>query len=297
MRLNRILRWIGNISWLRLGIRRRIVKFFCPPDRSPSFPFDVLYYGARYCGNINVLQEWHVYFFGGYELKEVALIRKLLSHLKSPVVWDVGANLGGHAVAIAPHALEVHAFEPYFPLADRAKILFDKSPCKNITLHRFGLADVNGEKDYFFDVNSPNSGTGSFDSTHTDAPKVAKLPLAKGDDLALRKGVDFIKIDIEGFEAYALIGMRKTLEKSCPFVVMEITETSLRNIELVGGLDAIFPYQYSVYEVCNPKYTFGLFQTSAYRLQLLSCLVARRVSFNVLVVPTAKSALIEPIFM
>jgi FkbM family methyltransferase len=295
--LKPILRWIGNISWLRLGIRRRIVSSFYPSDRSPSFPFDVLYYGTHYLGNINVWQEWHVYFFGGYELKEVALIRRLLSHLKSPVVLDVGANLGGHAVAMAPHALEVHAFEPFSPLADRAQILFDKSPYKNITLHRFGLADANGEKDYFFDVNSPNSGTGSFDSTHTDAPKVAKLALVKGDDWALERRVDFIKIDIEGFEAYALIGLRKTLEKSCPFVIMEITETSLRNIELVGGLDAIFPYEYSMYEVCNPKYSFGLFQTRAYRLQMLSRLVARRVSFNVVVVPTAKSALIEPIFM
>ena len=91
--MKRFLRAIGKTAWIRLGIRRRIVKMFYPACGSPSFQFSVPYHGVKYYGDIANAQEWHVYFFGGYELKESALMQDLLRNMQSPIVFDVGANL------------------------------------------------------------------------------------------------------------------------------------------------------------------------------------------------------------
>jgi FkbM family methyltransferase len=284
-----ILRTIGTASWLRLGIRRRAVGWFFSADKSPSYEFDVPYHGSQYKGNINVSQEWHVYFFGGYELKEVALMQAVLLALDKPVVMDVGANLGGHSLAMAPHAREIHAFEPFQPLADHVKALAARNSRTNIVVHDFGLGNETSEKEYYLDTASANSGTGSFIADHAGAPRAAKLRVVRGDEWAGERMIDFVKIDVEGFEGFVLAGLRETLTRSEPVILMEVTETSMRTIEGLRGLATLVPFPYELYEVCNPAYHLGLFQSKAFRLSRLENIVPRRASFNVLIVPDSKA--------
>lgn len=284
-----ILRIIGTASWLRLGVRRRVVSRFFPADKSPSFEFDVPYHGSRYKGNINVSQEWHVYFFGGYELKEVALMQAVLLALDKPVVMDVGANLGGHSLAMAPYAGEIHAFEPFLPLADHVKKLAARNSCTNIVVYEFGLGNESSEKEYYLDTASANSGTGSFIADHAGAPRAAKLLVVRGDEWAGERMIDFVKIDVEGFEGFVLAGLRETLTRSEPVILMEVTETSMRTIEELQGLASLVPFSFELFEVCNSEYHLGLFQSKAFRLSRLENIVPRKVSFNVLIVPDSKA--------
>lgn len=291
--MKRLLRAIGTTRWLRLGLRRRIVRLFYPIESGKAFEFSVPYHGVEYRGSTSVAQEWHVYFFGGYELSEAAMIGDLLKLIPSPTTFDIGANLGGHSFVMTGVAKEVHAFEPYGPLADTIEERATSNDVTNLVLHRFGLGEKNEVLSYFWDDTSNNSGTGSFSADHSKGSKtVANLDVRKGDDCDLPLP-QFVKIDVEGFEAMALSGLSETLSKAKPIIMMEVTESSWKVFGDYGGLKAVLKYPFSVFEICRPKPFLLFFQFGRYRLKPNENIHPRRSSFNVLLVPKEHEGLVD----
>jgi hypothetical protein len=77
-----------------------------------------------------------------------------------------------------------------------------------------------------------------------------ELPIAKGDIVLAKSGLkraDLIKVDIEGFEKYALQGLHETLERYRPVVMMELNsgggEAGVRSRK---ELEDLFPQDYNV---------------------------------------------------
>ena len=65
--------------------------------------------------------------------------------------------------------------------------------------------------------------------------KYGKLEIVEGDLYISKlnlKRVDLIKIDVEGFEKYVLLGLKDTLEKYRPFVVMEYSKVTRDNLTI-----------------------------------------------------------------
>lgn len=288
-----LLRLVGRQAWLRLGVRRRLICTFVPPDNTAPFRFQVPFCGITYRGNISNFIEWHIFFFGGYEQKEAALISDILARLPGAISFDVGANLGNHTFLMSQHSKEVHSFEPYGPLADRIQEQVEFNHIQNINIHRFALGDRDEMKQYFLDLSSSNSGTGSFLAEHTGADAVTELPLRRGDTWSTEVLPDLIKVDVEGFEAPALKGMRKILTRARPVIIMEVTETSSRILGSYGGLGAIIPYSFRVFEIVNPRFPMLFLQSGHYRLKQLTSLKPRSASFNVLVVPEDRLSILE----
>ena len=229
----RIARWIGSTEWLRLGVRRRLVRTVAHHSTVPSTPFEVTFRGGKYRGDIANTQEWHVFFFGGYELPALALIRDILGLLDAPVACDVGGNLGGHTLVMSRHAAQVHTFEPYGPLADRIEEQLRLNGHEHVKVHRVGLGEEAAELSYYLDKDARNQGTGSFLADHNEGSSAALLKVVRADDYIgdTIDRLDFMKIDIEGFEAPALAGMQETLAKTEPVIMMEITESSQKLVE------------------------------------------------------------------
>ncbi|MDR2165737.1 MAG: FkbM family methyltransferase [Zoogloeaceae bacterium] len=139
------------------------------------------------------------------------------------VILDVGANTGNHSIywARIHNAKRVHSFEPV-PLT--YGIL-----CENIRLnglgdivipHNFGLGDQDGDaRIENFPVD--NIGAARIGYAGNDrAPTGLKVARLDSLDLGEEK-IDFVKIDVEGFERQALAGMEKTLRKHMPAVLVE----------------------------------------------------------------------------
>ena len=222
--LRSCLRSIGHQSWLRFGIRDRILRFFDPPDRSVDTRFDVPFFGKRYYGSFASFIDWSVFYYGCYAPAEIRLLDDILRTLKAPIVIDVGANVGHHSLFFSTRAYRVIAFEPYPPLISRWKEQMCRNAVTNCELHEVAL----GHEDTVTAYTPPTPGTcnlgvGSFLEPSAGSENVL-LPIRHGDRMlqtAAVARIDFIKIDTEGFEPFVLLGLAGTLARSRPIVFFE----------------------------------------------------------------------------
>jgi FkbM family methyltransferase len=95
----------------------------------------------------------------------------------------------------------------------------------NVEIHRIAAADRNGSM--YLEQSSYNSGNNALAETSTaGSDAVEVMPL---DELLAGRKVDFIKIDVQGWEAAVLRGASQTLSQNRPLCVrIEIWPIGLR---------------------------------------------------------------------
>ncbi len=148
---------------------------------------------------------------------------KLFTHFvrKGSVVLDIGANIGAHTVPLArlvgPEGVVV-AFEPQ-PVLYRilsANLLLNS--VTNTLTYGMALGDTVGEcRIPVLDYSQPFNFGGLAMDMVEDGEAV---PLGRLDDFNLPR-VNFIKIDVEGFEAKVLAGAAQTIERCRPIMYIE----------------------------------------------------------------------------
>ena len=129
------------------------------------------------------------------------------------VIWDVGAHYGEWSEAahkLVP-AASVHSFEIIQEVALRSNDTDWRS------MHAFGLSDVEGVVEVHWnkvhDTENSINPRPEFPTYQSAPVAVIQCPVKTGDQLVDGLGSpDFVKIDVEGHEAYVLRGLRKTLE-------------------------------------------------------------------------------------
>lgn len=134
-----------------------------------------------------------------------------LSHVKKfGVALDIGGHIGLWSRALAARFDTVHAFEPVAAHAD----CFERNVrAPNVTLHRIAL----GREPGYVTAEDPADGnSGSTYVFETDSG----MEMRTLDSYNFRT-VDFIKIDVEGFEVFVCEGARDTLARCRPVIVME----------------------------------------------------------------------------
>jgi FkbM family methyltransferase len=244
-----LLRFFGRQDWVAFGIRDQLIRYLVDPDTVAGKEFETDFFGLKYRGNFNTFIDWSAYFYGAYEKYLLFLMRDIVKEKHNPIFIDIGANVGHHSLFMSKFCQEVHAFEPY----DRVKVILmsklSLNKCSNVIVHNFGL----GAKNEFLDFYAPvgrNIGTGSFMAEHAQNNniKIGKLEIVQGDSYISKlnlKKIDLIKIDVEGFEKYVLLGLMDTLKKYRPFVVMEYSGVT-RNDLTIQELREILPGGYSI---------------------------------------------------
>lgn len=159
---------------------------------------------------------------GLYEKESLEYLNALLARIDAPVVLDIGANIGNHALAFATQAAMVHAFEPLPEVFAVLEHNVRQNRLENIHVHRYALSDENSEA-VLYRNRAGNVGGSSFDRNSDDVEAV-RVPKRVGDEVVGELGldrIDLLKIDVEAHEAYVLKGLMNTLQKRCPFIVME----------------------------------------------------------------------------
>ena len=182
---------------------------------------------------------------GTYEPHVVALYRRRLR--PGMTVLDVGANVGVHALhaatLVGPTG-RVVAVEPDPGNAARlrlgVRLLESAAPVEVVEA---ALAADDGEL-FLSDLGNADNSGARF--THTDrqvlarqehgaAPRYSRVRALRWDEAHLDLPLDFVKIDVEGYEPHALAGMQASLRRHRPMVLSELAPSNLAHF---GGTDA-----------------------------------------------------------
>jgi FkbM family methyltransferase len=174
-----------------------------------------------------VQTEWESIMIKDYEKP---VLDYLISIVKPGwVIYDIGANLGFYSILLS-HLVgdhgKVYTFEanPLCIYFIRANL--EENHADNCVIFPCALLDKS--QMVKFTINYGNSGIGITQLSNFYSSKTGHEIIVQGyslDELIQAhdlRNPDLIKIDIEGAEAYALMGMRETLHRYRPFILMEV---------------------------------------------------------------------------
>jgi FkbM family methyltransferase len=154
-----------------------------------------------------------------YEPEILNLIKKHSN--KKNVFLDIGANIGQHSLFSSFFFKEVISFEPINKLYLQIKKSIKQNNIKNIKVHKFGLSNNNETKN--IKINFSNIGSSSILDTEEKFDLEEKIKLKKLDLILKNKKIDFIKMDIEGYEYFAFLGMENLIGKYKPKIIFEFS--------------------------------------------------------------------------
>jgi FkbM family methyltransferase len=140
---------------------------------------------------------------------------------------DVGANVGYFTVLAAARVQRVVAFEPAVRAHRYCTANIALNGLTNVELLPCGLWEKDASLPLSGERDGINSVVGDVDGwSHETIRVVALDSLVRSGELALSR-LDFVKLDIEGAELEALAGMRETLARFRPTIVMEVNRPML----------------------------------------------------------------------
>lgn len=268
--LDRILQWIGRQDYLRYALRDKLIRFFRNPDLMRLQDFEIDFYNMRYKGCLDTYIDWKVFYFGAHDKSELKLFKDILQFFDSNSVFiDIGANIGHHTLYVSSIAHKVHSFEPFPSVFKKLSQKIQENNIQNVSLHQVGLGNEKEIKDFYPSPTS-NTGTGSFVPGWNESNEVVKLQIEIGDEYFNKYGiskVDFIKIDVEGFEIEVIRGLKKTIQSHMPICFFEWNQNKL-NSGFKNGKD-FFPETYTFYIFLDSQQTLGVFQKADYSLAKL----------------------------
>ncbi|QSX75158.1 FkbM family methyltransferase [Lysobacter arenosi] len=190
---------------------------------------------------------------GVFEPDTVKLFRHLASG--SNVALDIGANVGCTALLLSQIAKQVHAFEP--SPSTHHWLHQNTRQAPNVTTHNLGLGRAAAVSELTF---APNNRSGGFVSDQTKATEghtVETIQINRLDDVVRAQQigpVDFIKMDVEGYELEVIKGAPETLWRYRPVIALEMNHWCLNAFHRVSVPDFLdyltnaFPYVYAVHQ-------------------------------------------------
>lgn len=158
--------------------------------------------------------------------------------VKNPrVVLDIGANIGQESVQYASWAQKVFSFEPVPVIFEVLSQNIRQNNFDNVTLYNFGCGNTKAKLNARFQ----EANEGSTYICEKPGKNNVEVEIILVDDLLPSiENVDFVKIDVEGFELFVLQGMEKTLRNNYPVLQIEAIDSHLKR----NGTDSLEIYDF-----------------------------------------------------
>lgn len=161
------------------------------------------------------------------------------------VFVDIGSNYGWHAIKSSPYCKTVYSFEPQKFIHDIQTMSINENNITNINLYNFGVGDKNEIKEMSpIDYNSKSIHMGDLSIGNGGET----INIKTLDSFNIPK-VDFIKIDVQGYEKYVISGATNTITTSKPTIIIEIEDHQLRrfNYDVVELFEQLRNLDYYIY--------------------------------------------------
>lgn len=216
----------------------------------PSVPFTKKFYGYNYKGNLNNYTDRHVFYYGACEKSFLIFFETLFKSLTHrPNVLDIGCNIGHHTLFFSRFANHVYSIDPLETVLKTAQDRISANNIHNVRFFKVGLS--NEEKILTYKIPSSNHpGRGSFEpDMNNEAKETTQLQVVHASKFLKEKNIsnlDFIKIDVEGHERFALDGLSETFIYDKPFVFFELTLGKTNSIKSFSELTSFFPKDYTL---------------------------------------------------
>ena len=160
----------------------------------------------------------HVLLDGLYEAYDLyALEESFLKDLPPDAIClDVGANIGNHSVFFSERFSKVIAFEPNPRVA-----LLLRANCfgRSVSIQECACGEKNGETTLY--ENDRNLGASGMNAADGLMHLIQVVRIDDVKEVSEANRVDFMKLDVEGFEASVLKGAQKTLKEHRPIIAFE----------------------------------------------------------------------------
>lgn len=160
---------------------------------------------------------------------EEEMLDAFLSYLRPGMTFvDIGANIGQHTLfvsrVVGPTG-SVISFEPIPHLYEQIKRSVEANAMTNVNLLNLGCGEKESSMTLY--INKANIGASSVIAPSKDnkEEKVTIHIIKAEDKLLPYKKIDLIKIDVEGYEYQALLGLEKIIERDKPVLFIEYTPT------------------------------------------------------------------------
>jgi FkbM family methyltransferase len=191
--------------------------------------------------------DFSIWLVGAFEVGTVRAYQRLLR--PGQIVLDIGANVGAHTLHLAcaiGEAGKVYAFEPtdYAFAKLSANVAANPEIAPRIVCSQIMLTEIDGGE--ISPLYSSWPLTDEKDAHPLHGGRLMSVSKARSmslDSFLAKAGidrVDFMKIDVDGFECSVLRGARRTLQRMRPILIMELSPHQLdengSSIEELVGL-------------------------------------------------------------
>lgn len=183
---------------------------------------------------------------GTYQIRKLRKALSFCTSLRTAV--DVGAHVGLWSMQLANRFTSVHAFEPVPEHQDCFLQNMADAP-NEVVLHPFALGEHEGR------VSMITPEANSSGSTMIAPNGGGDIEMRTLDSFELI-GVDFMKLDCEGYELHALRGGEATIKRDMPVIIVEQKKGRAQRFGLpeTGAVDYLKGLGYSLASVMSGDY-------------------------------------------
>jgi FkbM family methyltransferase len=187
------------------------------------------------------------------ELFAMDFAKSKLGKEEQPLIFDVGANSGEfavHAARIFGAKAEIHSFEPSGFTFNRLVQTIEKEGLGNTVIpHHIGFGDKKEKVTLYF----PGKGASVASIYGSGQDLTEEISLTTIDRFCHEEniaGIDYLKLDIEGHEYFALLGAGGLLrEKKIRFIQFEFGENHLISRCYFKDFYELLGKDYSLYRI------------------------------------------------
>lgn len=252
LRITRALRMESSIISLS-----RIVPFLQKLVPHPGFymkkdEITVTRNSTKFSLNRSDWMQWHIYADLPDNSWKLALDDLVKRKNSAPVIFEIGSNVGGFTFKLASGLkkasignFKIFSFDPNPYIAETFKKNMGLNSLDNGTIffNQEALSDSVGVTTFGF--NMENTGTGTLNAKGIEVKQNTLTNFCMENSI---QKVDFIKMDVEGFEPFVFDGARKIIERDLPSMYIEISPKMYLNNK--RSAEEIFNYLFRLnYEI------------------------------------------------